>query len=402
MPKIVLFNLGTQAANAAAAINVTEAGLTSRAVVSDLTLAGKSVQRVGGMCVDKSGNIYVSDEEQHVIMKINESGEIGTFAGLAGTAGNNSALQGVASASARFNQPRGLACDNSGNIYVADYGNNQIRMIRNGKVDVFAGNGAQTAGLVDSTSDPMQARFSHPSDVAVDNSGVVYVADTDNHAIRKIWGGQVLTIAGGGSATDASNVRASNLIPFCSSPIGIAVDANGTIYVCDTGNNIIKKIVSRGWVYRHSGSGIAGNSLGASSTEPAYACTYNGPTYIAVDSYGYQYVTDVTSSGSRLVKLTPNGVPSNIIDFATASTSDSGVVGVAVSPAAKVFVSIATASEYVSSSSSSSVDSSSSSSSVDSSSSSSSSEGNSSSSSSSSLGESSSSSSLGESSSSSS
>jgi len=325
-------------------------------------LAARSVQRVGGLCVDKSGNIYVSDEDQHIVLKVNGSGEVNTLAGVAGSSGNNSALQGVAGATARFNQPRGLACDNSGNIYVADYGNNQIRAIRDGKVDVFAGNGATTSGLVDSTADPLQARFSHPSDVAVDNSGVVYVADTDNHCVRKIWGGQVLTIAGGTTPTDVSNVRASKQIPFCTSPLGISVDANGDIFLCDTGNDVIKKITSEGWVYRHSGSGVAGNSIAATSTEPAFECQYNGPTYIAVDSYGYQYVTDIaTGGGSRLVKLTPNGVPSNVIDFGTAATSDSGVIGVAVSPAGKVFVSIATETEYASSSSSS-VDSSSSSS----------------------------------------
>ncbi|MFA7219129.1 MAG: hypothetical protein WC119_01195, partial [Synergistaceae bacterium] len=146
MPKIVLFNLGESAATAAAAVNITEAGLTSKAVVANLTLAAKSVQSVGGMCVDKSGNIYVSDSEQHVIIKVNESGQISTLAGVAGSSGNNSALQGVAAATARFNQPKGLACDNSGKVYVADYGNNQIRTIYGGKVDVFAGNGAQTAG----------------------------------------------------------------------------------------------------------------------------------------------------------------------------------------------------------------------------------------------------------------
>lgn len=356
MSKIVLFNLGSQASSAAEALNVTEAGLDSRAIVAKLALASKNVQSVGGMCVDKSGNIYVSDSEQHVIIKVTEEGKINVFAGEAGVSGNNSALQGVSAGDARFNQPKGLACDNSGNIYVADYGNNQIRAIRNGKVDVYAGNGAQTSGLVDSASDPLQARFSHPSDVAVDNSGVVYVADTDNHAVRKIKGGSVLTIAGGGSAADANNVRASSAIPFCDSPEGIAVDARGSIFVCDTGNNIVKKITADGWVYRHSGEGTAGNSLALNSAEPAFECTYNGPKYIAVDAGGYQYLTDVASGGgSRLVKLTPNGVPSNVVDFTDATDSDPLVVGVAVSPAGKVFVSVnASASEMESSSSSSS------------------------------------------------
>jgi len=369
MAKVVLFNLGVQAATAAAAVNVTESGLSSKAIASTLALAAKNVESVGGMCVDKSGNVYVSDDQKHVIVKITESGSVNVIAGLSGTSGNNSALQNVAAASARFNQPKGLACDNSGNIYVADYGNNQIRIIKNGMVSVFAGSGSQIAGLVDAAANPLQTRFSHPSDVAVDASGIVYVADTDNHAVRKISGAKVLTIAGDGSSGDLENVKATGAISCFNSPAGIAVDAKGTVFVCDTGNDKIKKITPNGWIYLHSGSGSSGSSLGTGATK-AYTCEYQGPKYIAVDSYGYQYVTDVAATGSRLVKIDPNGIPSNIVDFSAATTSDPGVVGVAVSPAGKVFVSITTAADLNSSSSSSSSIDSSSSSSVDSSSSS--------------------------------
>ena len=354
MPKVVLFKLSEIAGSAAAGVNVTEAALNDKAIVANLALAAKSVQSVGGMCVDKSGNVYVSDDEQHVIMKINESGQINTYAGLAGTSGNNSALQGVAAADARFNQPKGLACDNSGDIYIADYGNNQIRVIKENRVSLLAGNGAQTSGLVDATSDATQARFSHPTGVCVNNSGIVYVTDTDNHAIRKIWGGQVLTIAGGGSSADEANVKASKLVPFCDSPTGIAVDARGSLFICDAGNYQIKKLTQDGWIYRHSGSGNAGHSLALTSTEPAYECEYNDLKYIACDSYGYQYVVDSDAAGyTRLVKVTPIGVPANIVDFHEATTSYAGVEGVAVSPAGKVFVSITLDEETVSSSSSS-------------------------------------------------
>jgi len=362
MAKVVLFKLGVQAATASAAINVTESGLASKSVVSTGALAAKSVESVGGMCVDNSGNIYVSDDQKHVIVKISESGKVNVIAGLSGTAGNNAALQNVPAANARFNQPKGLACDNSGNIYVADYGNNQIRIIKNGMVSVFAGNGSTTAGLVDAAANPLQTRFSHPSDVAVDASGIVYVADTDNHAVRKIWGAKVLTIAGDGSSGDLEDVKATGSISCFDSPIGIAVDKNGTVFVCDTGNNKIKKITPNGWIYLHSGSGSSGNALGT-GVKPAYTCEYQGVKYIAVDNYGYQYVTDVAATGSRLVKINPNGIPSNIVDFSAATTSDPGVLGVAVSPAGKVFVSITTAEDInSSSSSSSSIDSSSSSS----------------------------------------
>ena len=402
MPKIVIFKLSELQDTAAEAVNVTEAQLTSKAIVANLALAAKSVQSVGGMCVDRSGNIYVSDDQDHVILKVNESGKINTLAGLAGTSGNNTALQKVAAASARFNQPKGLACDRSGNIYVADYGNNQIRKIaQDGYVSTFAGNGATTSGLVDATLDALQSKFSHPSDVAVDYSGVVYVADTDNNAIRRIWGGNVLTIAGGVSG-DGENVRASKITgvnALFNSPGALTVDAKGNIFVADTGNNKIKKITPNGWVYLHSGSGTSGHALGT-GTEPAYTCTYTSLRYMDVDTWGYLYVVDrdTANAYSRLVKVSPFGVASNIVDFHETTTSYTGVDGVAVSPAGKVFVSIAVEDEYNSSSSSESegnVSSSSSSSSEgnSSSSSSSSSEGVTSSSSSESVGNSSSSSS---------
>lgn len=377
MPKIVLFKLSEAASTPAAGVNLTEAQLTNKAIVANLALAAKSVQSVGGMCVDRSGNIYVSDDEMHVIMKVNESGKINTLAGLAGTSGNNTGLQKVAAASARFYQPKGLACDKTGNIYVADYGNNQIRKIaQDGYVSVFAGNGARTAGLVDSTFDALQSKFSHPSDVAVDNSGVVYVADTDNHAVRRVWGGNVLTIAGGASG-DGENVKATKIAganALFSSPTAITVDAKGNIFLADTGNNKIKKITPNGWVYLFSGSGSSGHSLGSGS-EPAYNCTYTALKYMDVDTWGYLYVIDrdTATKYSRLVKVSPFGVPSNIVDLHETTSSYLGITGVAVSPAGKVFVSITTDDERYSSSSSSSVDSSSSSSEGNSSSSSSSS-----------------------------
>ena len=372
MPKVVLLKLSELAASAAAGVNVTEAQLAAKAIVADLSLGAKSVQSVGGIAADKSGNIYISDDEQHVILKINESGEINTLAGVAGSAGNNAALQNVAGASARFNQPKGLAVDNSGNIYVADFGNNQIRIIRaGGKVGVLAGNGAQTAGLVDASLDPLQARFNNPVDVAVDNSGKVYVCDQGNNAIRLIDGGKVLTIAGGTSSGDAQNVRASKYIPFCNAPSAISVDADGDIYVCDAGNNVIKKI-SKSWVYRFSGGGDAGSSLGTGNSK-AYTCTYNNLRFSSVDRSGNLYVVDyITGGNTRVVKLNPNGVPSNVVSFNGASTSRNGVIGVVVTPANKLFITITTDVE-AKSSSSSSVDSSSSSSEGNSSSSSSSS-----------------------------
>ena len=131
--EIVLFKLSDVAANAYNAINITNANLAAKAIQGATALAAKGLTNIGGMCVDYSGNIYVTDYAQHVILKVTEGGKVNTVAGLAGTSGGNTALQNVVCSAARFNTPMGIACDKSGNLYVADSGNNQIRIIRNGR-----------------------------------------------------------------------------------------------------------------------------------------------------------------------------------------------------------------------------------------------------------------------------
>lgn len=345
--EILLYKLSEIATTAAAAVNLTDAKNATKIVIGPYDMAGFGLASIGGMCVDYSGNIYVTDVSKHVIFKVTESGQIKLVAGCANASGNNSALQNVAAADARFNAPRGIACDKTGNIYVADTGNNQIRIIKDGKVSVYAGNGACGAGLVDASSNPLQSKFSSPYDVAIDNAGNLIVCDYGNNAIRKIWGGQVLTIAGG-VAGDHENVRASKITgvnAIFSGPKSVAVDVAGMIYVADTTNKKIKKISQDGWVYLHSGSGTAGHSLGTdgktAATSKQYTCTYEAPISIRCDRNGYVYLLDLDGRAnySRLVKLNPLGVPANIVDF-HASTIYNGIKGLAVSPAMKVFVGV--------------------------------------------------------------
>ena len=390
MPTLTQFKMSQLAATAAAGVEVTNAEVLSQSEAAVIMLENKDCQSVAGVCTDYSGNTYVADNEQHCIFKISEGGAINIWAGSPGDSGRNGTLQNVATGTARFYAPTGICCDRTGNVYVADTGNNQIRKIDQAqRVSVIAGNGSGTAGLVN--GDFGAAMFNGPQDICVDNSGVLYVADTGNHTIRKIYNGStVISIAGAGSAADAENIRASNQLNAFDTPRGIAVDNSGNIYVADTGNRKIKKIIPKGWIYLHSGTGTQGRSLGASvnGATNAYTCTYDTPRYLNIDSSGNLYIIDVnTTNGSRLVKLNYDGVPSVVADFNPATTYSDFTIGVAVSPAQKLFVTIATSAEAnsssssVDSSSSSSVDSSSSSS-VDSSSSSSS-EGYSSSSSSS-------------------
>lgn len=178
-----------------------------------------------GVAVDAAGNVYVADFNNNSIRKITAAGVVTTLAG--GKAGNANGTGTAAS----FNGPRGVAVDAAGNVYVADANNNLIRKITAaGVVTTLAGNGS--AGNASGAANA--ASFNYPSGVAVDATGVVYVADSNNNLIRKIGtDGTVTSVAGSGYLTLRT--------PF-NAPVGVAVDAAGMLYVADAYRQIIQKV----------------------------------------------------------------------------------------------------------------------------------------------------------------
>ncbi len=194
-----------------------------------------------GIAVDAAGNVYVGDTGNHTIRKITPAGLVTTLAGLVDNSGS---ADGTGTA-ARFNQPVGLTLDAAGNVYVADRQNATIRMVTPaGAVTTVAGL-AGNIGTADGTGSA--ARFFAPEGVAVDAAGNVYVADTDNHAIRKITPAGVVTTLAGLAGTFGSANGTGGAARF-RSPVGIAVDAAGNLYVGDNGNESIRKITPAGVV----------------------------------------------------------------------------------------------------------------------------------------------------------
>lgn len=213
-----------------------------------------------------------------------------TFAG----SGNSGNVDGMG-VSADFNNPAGIAADNSGNLYIADYYNNSIRKITpSGMVTTLAGNG--NSDLVDGLG--TAASFYRPTCLAVDTNGNVFVADQFNHCIRKITpAGMVTTFAGNGipGYTDGLGSAASFYYPY-----GVAIDGAGNLYVADQTNQRIRKISPAGLVTTIAGSGIASFADGS-----GIAASFNYPTGIAVDNNGNVYVADYYNN--RIRKIGPTG-----------------------------------------------------------------------------------------------
>ena len=192
---------------------------------------------------------------------------------------------------AQFNFPAGVAVDAAGNVYVADLDNQRIRKISAaGVVSTLAGSG--TAGFLDATG--TTAQFNFPSGVAVDAAGNVYVADGSNHRIRKVSAaGVVTTLAGSGTASldDGSGATAQFI-----SPAGVAVDAAGNIYVADRNNHRIRKISAAGIVSTLAGSATAGFLDGSGAS-----AQFNNPLGVAVDAAGNIYVADLSNHRIRQI-----------------------------------------------------------------------------------------------------
>jgi serine/threonine-protein kinase len=247
-----------------------------------------------GVAVDAQGNVFVADTGNSRIRRITSAGAVTTVTG---------------SGAAQFDGPRGVAVDKSGSVYVADTRNNRIRKISaDGSVTTFAGSdspGLGGGGLADGQGSAAQFRL--PDGVALDGNGDVFVADTGNNRIRKITpDGRVTTIAGSGDASAGGFADGPAATARFNAPRGIAVDAEGNVFVADTFNQRIRKITPTGVVSTLAGSGDQGTANGA-----AAAARFSNPDGIAIDASGNLFVTD--NSSFRVRKITPAGL---VIDLA--------------------------------------------------------------------------------------
>ncbi|KYG72216.1 hypothetical protein MB14_09250 [Roseivirga ehrenbergii] len=268
-----------------------------------------------GLAIDKTGNIYVADAYNDLIRKITPSGDVSTIAG-APVAG----LTDANGKSAKFRKPTGVAIDRSGNLYVADLDNYRIRKITpNGDVTTFAGSNSR--GSTDGRGE--EASFDRPVAIAVDGLDNLYVADYGSHKIRKITpNGEVSTLAGSGYS---GSIDAIGLDARFNRPHGIAVDGSGNVYVADLDNHKIRKITPSGNVTTFAGSGIQGGNDGNGTS-----ASFSSPSGIFVGGAGNIYVVDY--GNSKIRKITPAGDVTTLLGSENSVNNDFGGSGYGETP----------------------------------------------------------------------
>ncbi len=279
-----------------------------------------------GLAIDAAGNVYIADSGNGRIRRVGPDGVIRTFAGCGDKWSGGCAGDGGPVFQAQFSDPRGIAEDAAGNLYVADELNHRIRRISpDGMVTTVAGNGE--SWYSGDGGPATEARLSFPADVAVDRAGNLYIADSGNHRVRRVLpDGTIETVAGNGavgSGGDGGPATEAQL----THPEGVAVDAAGNLYIADTVNHKIRKVTPDGIITTVAGTGEPG---WAGDGGPATEAQLAVPKGITVAGDGTVYVADFTAH--RVREITPDGMIQTV-------SLGRGPTDVALDPSGNLYIS---------------------------------------------------------------
>lgn len=256
-----------------------------------------------GLAIEADGTIYISDNHNDCIRKIDPSGTITTYAGT-GTAGDSG--DGGPATAAQLHGPWGLALDGDNNLYIADRENDRVRMVDHatGVMTTVAGTGVE--GYSGNGGPATAANFNKPISLALDTAGNLFIADEDNHRVRKVFAstGFVEKIAGNGTAGyNGDGIQAVGA--RLNYPSGVGVDNAGNVYIGDRGNHRIRKVTPSGIISTIAGTGNVGFSGDGGN---ATSAMLNYPRNLFADGSGNIYFAD--TDNDRIRKITFCNLPS--------------------------------------------------------------------------------------------
>jgi sugar lactone lactonase YvrE len=278
--------------------------------------------------VDPQGNIYFVEKFYERVRRIDAVTKVITT--VAGNGVTGFSGDGGLAINASFNRPEGLALDANGNIYIADFNNNRVRKVdvRTGIITTFAGNGTPPRRATDPAGDggpAIEANLSHPVGLAFDAGGNLYIGDLENNRVRKVdTRGTITTFAGNGR-TNWNQDYVGPATGTALKPAGLAFDAMGNLYIADYDNHLIRKVDKNGMIstvagdfykvprspqdmclsFKRPGEGRYQNGVDDLADRPARLISLNFPQDVAVDAQGNVYIAD--SFNHRIRKLTPEG-----------------------------------------------------------------------------------------------
>ncbi len=272
------------------------------------------------VATDSFGNIYFADTSNHRVRKININSRIITT--VAGNGAMAYSGDGGQATFAALDSPRGVALDGAGNIYIADTNNNRIRKVdkATGLISTVAGTGV--GGNNGDGGAAVNAKINRPRDVFVDGPGNIFIADTNNHSIRKvdISTGIITTVAGNGTKGDSGD-KGRAISANLNTPRGVFVDGGGNIFIADSKNNRARKVDAGSGIIDtvagNGSNGFSGDSGAATSAE------LNEPSSIAVDGAGDIFIADTKNSRIRMVTVS-TGIISTAVGTVTASFKGDG------------------------------------------------------------------------------
>jgi sugar lactone lactonase YvrE len=271
------------------------------------------------VAVDSVGNIYIADTNNNVVQKVDTSGNIVVVAGVSRPCYGGPCGDGGLASKAKLNAPQGVLVDAKGNVYIADTGDNRVRVVKpNGRIYSFAGNSTSScpSGTLPCGDGGLatQASLSVPEGLALDSNGNVYIADSGDNRVRvvSLTTGNINAFAGTGTSCFPSWNTCGDGGPALSAhlgnPQGISIDSSQNLYIADTRDQRIRIVSAAGTINTFAGTGRLGF---AGDGGQAVNARFAGPSGVFVDSTGNVFISD--TGNQRVREVTPSGVINTIL-----------------------------------------------------------------------------------------